>query len=111
MPISRYRRGTMPPAPPLGAPLSRELDAIETLGRSLEAVPLLDGELIEGIAYAGTAITRAHGLQRKWSGYLVTKIDATETVSALEADNPENSKGAQITVTASGNATFNLWVF
>jgi len=111
MPIDRYRKDALPQdSDPSGA-LSRNLDRVERLGRSLELIPFLDGELIRDIAYTGTAVSKRHGLKRKWTGYIPTKMSAAVSVTATEANNPEATKDSVIAFTASGNATFDVWVF
>lgn len=109
MPFRRYRK-EYPPQKADDA-LSRNLDAIEFMSRSLEAAQILDGELLRDVSYTGTAVTVRHGLRRKWSGYFVVKRSATESVAAPDANNAESDKLQQITLTASGNVTFDLWVF
>lgn len=111
MPIERYRKETLPPDSDPGGSVSRNLDRLESLGRSLEDVSFLDGELLTDIEYTGTAITLIHGLGRKWRGYFATKVSAAETIVATEANNPEADKANQIVFTASGNMTFDAWVF
>jgi len=108
--LNRYRKEALDPSTQ-GSATSRNLDAVEELSRSLERTRFLDGELIAGIVYSGTPVTVLHGLQRKWVGYLVTKLNATEVVAALDVNNPEADKAAQITLSASGNVTFDLCVF
>jgi hypothetical protein len=111
MPIERYRKETLPPDVDQGGGISRNLDRLEALSRSLEDVRFLDGELLEDVAYAGSAVTLAHGLKRKWRGYIATKVSAAETIVATDANNPEDNKATQIVFTASGNVTFDAWVF
>jgi hypothetical protein len=109
MPLARYKKETLP-AESEGA-ISRNLDALAALSESLDALKFLDGELLADVAYAGAPVTVLHGLRRKFAGYMVLKRSATETVAAPAANNAEADKSSQITLTASGNVTFDLWVF
>lgn len=94
---------------------------VQSLVRASVECPLLDGVLLEidpstssvGIAFtAGQVRTLAHGLGRRWRGFLVTS-ETGASASLLRATRAAATDSASITLTHGGAAacTVTLWVF
>jgi hypothetical protein len=73
------------------------------------ACPLVNGQLLSGVALVSGYNTVNHGLGRKLQGYIVVLSGAAETFF----DNQDNNASPQLTLIlhSSGPTTVSLWVF
>ena len=80
--------------------------AIESAFRSLDKVPILDGQLVEGIEVSTSERRFLHGLKRKPKGFIVVDVDNSCLVyrSAESTDKYLFLKGSRV-------ANVSLWVF
>jgi ABC-type amino acid transport system permease subunit len=85
-----------------GQPLDAVADALLELSRN---VPLLDGVALSVTFTGAGSSTVNHGLGRTPAGWIVTSINAAQTVFEAAKDDK------RLTLTASGAVTVALWVF
>ena len=80
--------------------------AIETAFRSIDTIPILNGELIEGIEVSTSERRFLHNLQRKPKGFIVVDVDNNCLVyrSAESTDKYIHLSGSRV-------ANISLWVF
>jgi len=80
--------------------------AIETAFRSLDTIPILDGELIEGIEVSTSERRFHHTLKRKPKGFIVVDVDNNCLVyrSSESTQRYLYLKGSRV-------ANISLWVF
>ena len=81
---------------------------LEALNNVL-ALPIIDSDLIQGIAVVSGANTINHKLGRKLRGWIPTRNSASITLYDTQATNPLPDKTLQLV--ASGSATIDLMVF
>lgn len=81
-------------------------DNISNTFNPITRIPLLDGQLLEGIVLTNTPTRIEHTLLRKPLGYIVVKLDKAATIFGTESDS------RLITLTSStADTTCSLWVF
>lgn len=87
--------------------VNRVQDRVKTAVDAIQAVPLLDGRVLE-VALSTTPTIVPHGLARPWQGYLVIARDANAQVWNAA---PGAEAGSFLTLTASAAVNVTLWVF
>lgn len=80
--------------------------SIETAFRSLDRIPILDGQLIENVPITTSERQITHNLKRKPKGFIVVDVD-----SACLVHRSSESTELYIYLTGSRVATVSLWVF
>jgi hypothetical protein len=87
---------------------TRLANSIDDYTRQLTQNPLLDGRLIERVSITASAQNLAHGLNRPWRGWIITRRNGTASVyeNSTQADNTKF-----ITLVGSGSVTVDIYIF
>ena len=80
--------------------------SIESAFRSLDRIPILDGQLIQNVAVTTSEKTIAHSLKRIPKGFIVVDVNNNCLVYRSSEHTQTN-----IYLTGSRVATISLWVF
>lgn len=88
---------------------SREEYNLASLYNHLQSMPILSGRLVQGVITDTAGFNIAHGLERKWQGFILVNSDADVRVWATSA---QTDKSIYINLDASASSvTIDLWVF
>lgn len=82
---------------------------LEKVVKQLNNNPFLTGRLIENVSVSTSETLIAHGLQRAFRGFIVTRKYADRNVWC--AASPSYNTSLYIGLTADASATFDIWVF
>ena len=87
--------------------LSRLQSTSEASVRGTTSGTPADGVLVKDVSVTTSAANVAHGLGRRWIGCIIVR--STAAIGLAAASSSDDTK--YISVTGSGNATVDLWVF
>ena len=86
-------------------------NSLENSFRSVEACPLLDGHLLEGIELIQGDNEIDHKLGRALKGWILTRQDFDTIIIDKQVDNENADSILILNSSTAGTATVDLWVF
>ena len=86
-------------------------NSLENIFRSIEACPLLDGHLLEGVKLTQGDNEIDHKLGRGLKGWILTRQDFDTIIIDKQVDNENADSNLILNSSTSGTATVDLWVF
>ena len=86
-------------------------NSLENSFRSVEACPLLDGHLLEGVELIQGDNEVDHKLGRALKGWILTRQDFDTIIIDKQVDNENADSILILNSSTSGTATVDLWVF
>ena len=86
-------------------------NSLENSFRSVEACPLLDGHLLEGVKLTQGDNEIDHKLGRVLKGWVLTRQDFDTIIIDKQVENRNAGRILILNSSTSGTATVDLWVF
>ena len=87
-------------------------NSLENSFRSVEACPLLDGHLLEGIGLVNGDNSIAHKLGRELKGWIITRHRETgSNIVDRQKTNTATDRTLRLNSSLAGTVTVDIWVF